>query len=185
MQTEIQTEQTPEILKSPREVLLAWEDAYNRRDPFSLVELYADDAEKRQVALGDLPLRGREALLESFVSFFHAFADKYTNIENLFVDGEWTIVEWSGCGVLMGKLGDAEPTGRSFKLRAAPKSSIFAETVLKSKTAGFLSKQKLKVVFSSTLNSMTKQLKTLYSNICRQRTELIFSALSQKCLRDE
>lgn len=67
MRSEIQTEQTPEIPKSPREVLLAWEDAYNRRDPSALVKLYADDAENLQVAFGNVPLRGKEALLESFV----------------------------------------------------------------------------------------------------------------------
>ena len=95
----------------------AWENAYNRRDPFSLIELYADDAENLQVAFGETPLRGKEALLESFVSFFRAFPDNYTNIENLFVDGEWAIVEWNGGGTFTGKLGDAEPTGKSFKLR--------------------------------------------------------------------
>ncbi len=63
MQTEIQTGQTSAIAKSPREVLRAWENAYNRRDPFSLIELYADDAENLQVAFGETPLRGKEALL--------------------------------------------------------------------------------------------------------------------------
>lgn len=117
MQLKTQTEQMSESSKSPREVLLAWENAYNRRDPLALIELYADDAENLQVAFGEVPLRGREALLESFVSFFDAFPDNYTNIENLFVDGEWAIVEWSGGGTMIGRLGEAEPTNKSFKLR--------------------------------------------------------------------
>lgn len=96
---------------------MAWADAYNRRDPFALIELYDDDAENLQVAFDDIPLRGKEALLESFVSFFRAFPDNYTNIENLFVDGEWAIVEWRGGGTMTGKLGETEPTGKNFKLR--------------------------------------------------------------------
>jgi len=112
MHSQIRTKQ-----KSPREVLLAWEAAYNERDPFALIELYADDAENLQVAFGDTPLRRRDALLESFEMFFCAFPDNYTNIENLFVDGEWAIVEWNGGGTFTGKLGDIEPTGKSFKLR--------------------------------------------------------------------
>lgn len=117
MQTDIQTEKLSTIEKSPRKVLLAWENAYNKRDAFALIELYADDAENLQVAFGDTPLRGKEALLESFISFFRAFPDNYTNIENLFVDGEWAIVEWNGGGTFTGELGEAQPTGKSFKLR--------------------------------------------------------------------
>jgi len=117
MLTESKIEQTPISAKSPRDVLLSWENAYNQRDPFALIELYADDAENLQVAFGDTPLRGHDALLESFTSFFRAFPDNYTNIENLFVDGEWAIVEWNGGGTFSGALGGAQPTGKSFKLR--------------------------------------------------------------------
>lgn len=97
--------------------MLAWVDAYNQRDPFALVGLYHDDAENTQVAFGDEPLRGRDALLESFVDFFNAFPDNYTNPENIFVDGDWAIVEWSGGGTFTGAFGEMQPTGKSFKLR--------------------------------------------------------------------
>lgn len=104
-------------MKSPKEVLRDWAAAYNARDPYALIALYHDDAENLQVAFGEVPLRGREALLESFVSFFRAFPDNYTNVENLFEDGEWAIVEWSGGGTFTGDLGGTPPTGKSFKLR--------------------------------------------------------------------
>ncbi len=103
--------------KTPKEVLREWVAAYNNRDPFALIELYADDAEVDQVAFNAAPLRGREALLASFVDFFTAFPDNYTNPENVFTDGEWTIIEWSGGGTFLGNLGEMPPTGKSFKLR--------------------------------------------------------------------
>jgi steroid delta-isomerase-like uncharacterized protein len=95
----------------------AWFDAYNERDAYALSELYADDAEIVQTAFGDKPLRGREALLEDFNNFFNAFPDNYTNPENIFVDGDWAIIEWRGGGTFTNHLGDNPPTGKSFTLR--------------------------------------------------------------------
>lgn len=54
-------------MQSPKEIITAWVAAYNNRDPYALIKLYADDAEVEQVALGK-PLRGRKALLESFIA---------------------------------------------------------------------------------------------------------------------
>lgn len=102
-------------MKTPKEVLIDWAAAYNARDPYALIELYHEDAENIQVAVGE-PLRGREALLESFITFFRAFPDNYTHINNLFEDGEWAIAEWSGGGTFLGELGDIAPTGKSFTL---------------------------------------------------------------------
>ena len=102
---------------SPKKVLEKWAAAFNERNANALIKLYAEDAEILQVAFGNEPLRGQKALLESFVSFFEAFPDNYTNVENIFEDGEWAIIEWSGGGTFLGKLEDLEPTGKSFKLR--------------------------------------------------------------------
>jgi hypothetical protein len=41
----------------------------------------------------------------------------YTHTENLFEDGEWAILEWSGGGTWRGAFVGREPNGRSFKLR--------------------------------------------------------------------
>ena len=103
-------------MKTPKEVALAWLDAWNKHDAAVLVELYAEDAENIQVAFGE-SLRGREALLENFNIFFKAFPDSYTNPENVFVDGEWAIIEWNGGGTFTGALGDIQPNGKSFNLR--------------------------------------------------------------------
>lgn len=105
-----------ENAQSPKQVLHAWTAAYNERDPYALAALYHEDAENTQVALG-APLRGKEALLESFLSFFRAFPDNYTHIENLFEDGEWAIIEWSGGGTFLADLEGVAATGKSFTLR--------------------------------------------------------------------
>ena len=53
----------------------------------------------------------------TFISFFQAFPDNCTHIENLFEDGEWAILEWSGTGTFLGELAGFTPTGKSFTLR--------------------------------------------------------------------
>ncbi|WP_051035369.1 ester cyclase [Crinalium epipsammum] len=57
------------------------------------------------------------SLLESFIAFFKAFPDNYTNPENLFEEGEWAMIEWSGGGTFLGELGGYAPTGKSFTLQ--------------------------------------------------------------------
>lgn len=104
------------MMKTPQEIAQAWLDAYNRRDADALIELYADDARNIQVAFGDEPLTGRAALLENFTAFFRAFPDNFTNPVNIFVDGDWAIIEWRGGGTFTGALGEFAPTGKSFEL---------------------------------------------------------------------
>ncbi|MBC7798506.1 MAG: hypothetical protein H7Z37_16675, partial [Pyrinomonadaceae bacterium] len=53
MQIDNETKSPKVEYKTPREVLLGWENAYNNRDPYDLIELYAEDAEVVQVAFGD------------------------------------------------------------------------------------------------------------------------------------
>ena len=104
------------LMKTPKQVLTEWVAAYNARDPYILAALYHEDATNIQVAVGE-PLHGREVMLESFISFFQAFPDNCTHIENLFEDGEWAILEWSGTGTFVGEFAGFTPTGKSFTLR--------------------------------------------------------------------
>ena len=69
-----------------------------------------------QVAFSD-PGCGLKALLESFIAFFQAFPDNYTHVENLFEDGEWAIIEWSGGGTFLGELDSSPPTGKRVTLQ--------------------------------------------------------------------
>jgi steroid delta-isomerase-like uncharacterized protein len=104
-------------MRSPKDVVTDWAATYNARDPYALIELYHDDAENIQVALGET-VRGRDELQESFITLFKAFPDNQIHIDNVFQDGEWCIIEWSGSGSFLSALGDELPaTGESYTLR--------------------------------------------------------------------
>jgi steroid delta-isomerase-like uncharacterized protein len=94
---------------SPKAVLKKWADCMSSHDLDSLLSLYHDDAINLQVAIGT-PLQGKEAIRSDFIDFFTNIPDTFTTIENLFEDGEWAIIEWSGGGTFT-------PTGKKFTLR--------------------------------------------------------------------
>ena len=85
----------------PRELIRAWVDAFNRADPDALAAFYAEDAVNHQVA--ESPVHGREAIRQMFAAGF-ASATMVCEVENVFEDGEWGILEWRdplglrGCG---------------------------------------------------------------------------------------
>jgi steroid delta-isomerase-like uncharacterized protein len=103
-------------MRTPREVVLAWLDAFQRRDPHAAAALYHEDAVNHQVAAGE-PAVGRDAILADFRAFTHAFPDSYTNEENVFSDGEWAVIEWSGGGTWLGEFAGRPPNGHAFTLR--------------------------------------------------------------------
>lgn len=86
---------------TPREVVAAWVEAFNRGDAGALASFYADDAVNHQVT--DEPVEGREAIRAMFEREF-ATADMTCIVEHLFEDGDWAILEWRdplglrGCG---------------------------------------------------------------------------------------
>ena len=82
-------------MKTLHEVVQEWVAAYNQRDAHEAVDLYHDDVMNFQVAVGN-PSVGKRAITDGLLSFFHTFPDNFTNIENLFEDGEWVILEWLG-----------------------------------------------------------------------------------------
>ena len=103
-------------MRTPREVVEDWVAAYNQRDAYAAAELYHEDATNLQVALGT-PTNGRQAMLDDLRSFFNAFPDNFTHVENLFEDGEWAMLEWFGGGTWRGEFGGMAPNGRSYTLR--------------------------------------------------------------------
>lgn len=86
---------------SPKTVVEKWVEAFNRADIDALSALYHEDAVNHQVAYE--PLSGRAAIRELFETEF-ARATMICQIENIFEDGDWAILEWSdplgvrGCG---------------------------------------------------------------------------------------
>jgi limonene-1,2-epoxide hydrolase len=86
---------------SPKDIVRAWVDAFNRADVEALTGLYSSDAINHQVA--EEPVEGREAIRAMFAAGF-ARTSMVCVVENLFEDGEWAILEWRdpqglrGCG---------------------------------------------------------------------------------------
>jgi limonene-1,2-epoxide hydrolase len=86
---------------TPKNLVAAWVEAFNRADADALASFYAEDAINHQVA--ESPVVGREAIRGMFADGF-ASADMVCLMENLFEDGEWAILEWRdplglrGCG---------------------------------------------------------------------------------------
>lgn len=101
---------------SPREVILAWVEAFNRRDAAAVAALCHADVVNLQVAVGE-PSVGRQAMLEHFPNLFRAFPDSHTQSVNLFEDGEWAILEWELSGTWRGEFAGHQPNGRSFKVQ--------------------------------------------------------------------
>lgn len=85
----------------PSELVLRWVAAFNTADADAVAAFYAEDAVNHQVVRD--PIAGRNAIREMFASEF-AMAEMVCEIENLFEDGEWAILEWKdpkglrGCG---------------------------------------------------------------------------------------
>ncbi|MGI9265821.1 MAG: nuclear transport factor 2 family protein [Gammaproteobacteria bacterium] len=85
----------------PRAVVRNWVSAFNRGDADEVAAFYAEDAINHQVV--QEPMEGREAIREMFAREF-ARATMVCQIENIFQDGEWAILEWTdpkglrGCG---------------------------------------------------------------------------------------
>lgn len=85
----------------PRQLVERWVEAFNRGDADEMAAFYAEDAVNHQVVRD--PVRGREAIRAMFAREF-AQAEMICQVENLFQDGDWAILEWSdpnglrGCG---------------------------------------------------------------------------------------
>jgi len=87
----------------PRELVVAFVEAFNRGDPDELAALYTEHAVNHQVVLE--PVEGRAAIREMFAREF-AEAKMVCIVENIFEDGQWAILEWRdplglrGCGFI-------------------------------------------------------------------------------------
>ena len=88
-------------MRTPRDLVRTWVDAFNRADADALADLYEENATNHQVV--QEPVHGRSAIRAMFAREFAA-ADMTCLVENLFEDGEWAILEWRdpsglrGCG---------------------------------------------------------------------------------------
>jgi limonene-1,2-epoxide hydrolase len=87
---------------TPKQIVTAWVESFNRADASALAEFYAEDAVNHQVALE--PVTGKAAIRAMFETEF-ARTKMVCIPENLFQDGDWAILEWRdpynfrGCGL--------------------------------------------------------------------------------------
>ena len=85
----------------PRQVVREWVSAFNSADADAVAAFYAEDAVNHQVVRD--PVHGKEAIRDMFAREFSQ-AQMVCEIENLFQDGDWAILEWKdpkglrGCG---------------------------------------------------------------------------------------
>jgi len=85
----------------PKETVFKFVEMFNNRDVQGLADLYHDDAVNHQLA--NEPVCGKESIKKMFVREF-ALANMVCIVENVFEDGEWSILEWKdplglrGCG---------------------------------------------------------------------------------------
>lgn len=85
----------------PRQVVEKWVAAFNRADADEIADFYTEDAVNHQVVRE--PMVGRAAIRDMFAHEFSR-ATMVCQIENLFQDGDWAILEWQdpkglrGCG---------------------------------------------------------------------------------------
>ncbi len=86
---------------SPKETLLNWVDVFNIANAKELSEFYAEEAINHQVVTD--PVVGKSAIYRRFVEEFST-VEMVCILENIFMDGEWAMMEWKdpkgfrGCG---------------------------------------------------------------------------------------
>jgi limonene-1,2-epoxide hydrolase len=86
---------------SKKKLIETWVELFNKIDLEGLANLYHEDAINHQV--NATPIVGREAIRQMFKEEF-AKATMICEIESIFEDGDWAILEWKdplglrGCG---------------------------------------------------------------------------------------
>src|SRR5687767_14140546 len=100
---------------SNKATIRKWVKAFNTGDAELGASCYDDKAVNLQIAIGT-PLVGKQAIYEDLKAFFAAIPDNYTRVENLFEDGNWVILEWSGGGTFYGRKGSK---GKKFTLKGS------------------------------------------------------------------
>jgi hypothetical protein len=87
----------------PKELVESWVVAFNRGNASQMATFYHDDAVNHQVARESVI--GKDAIRQMFENEF-ALAEIVCISENIFEDGDWSILEWRdplglrGCGFL-------------------------------------------------------------------------------------
>jgi steroid delta-isomerase-like uncharacterized protein len=104
---------------APKQTVVEWIAAFNKHDVATIAALYYEDATNIQIPAVAEPVRGRQSMINVFTGLFRAFPDCSAEVDHLFEDGEWAILEWSLRGTLCGEFAGHPPNGRGFILRGS------------------------------------------------------------------
>ena len=102
--------------QAPKQIAMRWVAAYNSHNPDAAAALYDENVTNVQLPWGK-PVQGREAMRATYLKVFQAFPNICVEVENLFEDGPWAIVEWRFSGTMQGEFAGHLPNNCAFNMR--------------------------------------------------------------------
>ena len=93
------------------ELIVRFQDAWNRRDLDALARFHAEDCVVESPVAGG-QARGREAITRSYETFFHAFPDLTLTYDAPLIDGDRVVLITRISGTDRGGFLGLQPTGR-------------------------------------------------------------------------
>lgn len=101
-------------------VLNDWIAAHRKRDIDKMLTFAADDITVHSSAGKDMPpARGKEEARVHWQAVYNIFPDMKMDIVAVTADEDRVVAEISHGGTMQGKIGDKEPTGKSYRVQAA------------------------------------------------------------------
>ncbi|HLG55671.1 MAG TPA: ester cyclase [Vicinamibacterales bacterium] len=91
------------------------QEAWTRRDIDALVDGHSEDSVLESPLAGG-HATGREAILQVYQAFFHAFPDIVLTTDDLLIDGDRVVLIGRLTGTDLGGFMGMAPTGRSFDI---------------------------------------------------------------------
>jgi steroid delta-isomerase-like uncharacterized protein len=99
-----------------RQMLLGVLEAWNAHDVERLVEFFSPKYIGYDVAQA-APVCGLEGISVSFMRYLYAFPDLHFNPDQIVIEGDQVILEWTASGTHQGKFMHIPPTGRSVTVK--------------------------------------------------------------------
>lgn len=105
-------------------------DQWNRRDTTALVQDFSEDCVVETPLAGG-SARGRKAVEDLYVTFFHAFPDARLQMDDLLIDGDRVMLVGRMSGTDTGGFMGVAPTGRSFEIALVLLDELRGDLILR------------------------------------------------------
>ncbi len=102
-------------IQTPKQIATKWVEAYNSHNPDAAVSLYDEKITNVQLPWGK-SVQGIDAMRSTYLNVFRAFPDINVEIENIFEEGSWVVVEWRFSGTMKGEFSGQSPTNNTFTM---------------------------------------------------------------------